>query len=135
MVRRPASTLTAMNGKPVQTTRAVASAYAGSAAFVQEKPAQCAPPPSQCGSLVSNQSTTPPSGVASQTKITLADTAGVAQARIDTEDTNAAILRPSLLSSRPTRVPTMSVSGTMAAADSTLSRSDSQNSGSCRICA
>jgi hypothetical protein len=28
--------------------------------------------PSECGSLVRNQSTTPPSGVASQTKITLA---------------------------------------------------------------
>jgi len=83
--------------------------------------------------LVRNQSTTPPSGVASQTKITLADTAGVAQARTDTEDTNAAILGPSLLSSKPTRVPTMSVSGTMTAAARTLIRSDSQNSGSCRI--
>src|SRR5580693_8371940 len=134
MVRSPASTVTAMNGKPSQTTTAVASVYAGSAAFVQENPAQCAPPPSQDGTLVKNQSTTPPSGVASQTKIMLADTAGVAQARTDTEDTNAAILRPSRLSSRPTRVPTTSVSGTMTAADSTLSRSDSQNSGSCRIC-
>ncbi len=84
--------------------------------------------------MVRNQSTTPPSGVASQTKITLADTAGVAQARTETEDTKAAILRPRRLSSTPTRVPTMSVSGTMATADSTLSRSDSQNSGSCRTC-
>ena len=72
--------------------------------------------------------------MASQTKITLADTAGVAQARTDTEDTNAAILRPRWLSSNPTRVPTISVSGTMTAAEITESRSDSQNSGSCRMC-
>ncbi len=77
---------------------------------------------------------TPPSGLASQAKITLADTAGVAQARTDTEDTNVAIRRPRRLSSRPTSVPTTSVSGTMTAAEITLSRSESQNSGSCRTC-
>ena len=70
------------------------------------------------GSLVKNQSTTPPSGVASQTKITLADTAGVAQARTDTEDTNAAILPPEVAEqqSRP-GCPTISVSGTMTTAE------------------
>src|SRR5581483_11582224 len=133
IVRSPASTLTATNGKPDQTTRIVISVYAGSAALVQLKAAQCAPPPSQDGHLDKNQSTTPPSGVASQTKTTLADTAGVAQASVATEDTNAAIRGPRRLSSNPTSVPTTSVSGTMTTAEIRLIRSDSQNSGSCRI--
>ncbi len=101
--------------------------------MVQLKLAQCAPPPSQCGSLLSVQSTTPPSGSASQTKMTLADTAGVAQASSAAPDTKVAIRRPSRFSSKPTRVPVSSVSGTTTAAKIRLIRSDSQNSGSDKI--
>src|SRR6185437_2083973 len=63
-------------------------------AFVQLKPAQCAPPPSQVGILARAQSTTPPSGSLSQMKMTLADTAGVAQASMAALDTKAAIFGP-----------------------------------------
>ncbi len=75
----------------------------------------------------------PPSGSASQTKMTLADTAGVAQASRAAPDTNVAIRRPSRFSSSPTRVPVSSVSGTTTAAKIRLIRSDSQNSGSDKI--
>ncbi len=97
------------------------------------KPAQCAPPPSHDGSFVSAQSTTPPSGLTSQAKITLADTAGVAQARIAEMDTNVRIFGPSRSSSSPTSVPTISVSGTTTSAKYRLILSDTQNSWSCRI--
>jgi hypothetical protein len=80
--------------------------------------------------LPSSQSATPPSGSNSQTKMTDADTAGIAQASRAEVDTNAAILGPSWFSSSPTRVPTMSVSGTTTAANTTLIRNDDQNSGS-----
>ena len=63
-------------------------------------------------------------------KMTLADTAGVAQASMAVLDTNADIFGPSRFSSRPTRVPVSSVSGTTTAAKIRLIRSDSQNSGS-----
>ena len=65
--------------------------------------------------------------------MTLADTAGVAQASMAVLDTNAAIFGPSRFSSSPTRVPVSSVSGTTTAAKIRLIRSDSQNSGSDRI--
>ncbi len=65
--------------------------------------------------------------------MTLADTAGVAQASMTALDTNADIFRPRRLSSRPTRVPVSRVSGTTTAAKIRLIRSDSQNSGSARV--
>jgi hypothetical protein len=74
-----------------------------------------------------------PSGSASQTKMTLADTAGVAQASSAAPDTKVAIRRPSLLSSKPISVPVTRVSGTTTTANSRLIRSDSQNSGSDKI--
>jgi hypothetical protein len=63
-------------------------------------------------------------------KMTLADTAGVAQASMAALDTNVAIFDPRRLRSSPTRVPVSSVSGTTTAAKMRLIRSDSQNSGS-----
>ena len=83
--------------------------------------------------MASAQSTTPPSGSTSQAKITLADTAGVAQASSADTDTNVRIFGPSRTSSSPTSVPTISVSGTTTSAKYTLVFSDFQNSGSCRI--
>ena len=65
--------------------------------------------------------------------MTLADTAGVAQASSAAPDTKVAIRRPSRFSSKPTRVPVSSVSGTTTAAKIRLIRSDSQNSGSDKI--
>ena len=62
--------------------------------------------------------------------MTLADTAGVAQASMAVLDTNVDILRPRRFRSSPTRVPVSSVSGTTTAAKMRLIRSDSQNSGS-----
>src|SRR6201999_2540750 len=86
--------------------------------------AQCAPPPSQDGILARAQSTTPPSGSLSQMKMTLADTAGVAQASMAALDTNAAIFGPRRFSR---------VRGTTTAAKIKLIRSDSQNSGSAKM--
>ena len=63
-------------------------------------------------------------------KMTLADTAGVAQASMAALDTNAAIFGPRRFSSSPTSVPVSRVSGTTTAAKIRLIRSDSQNSGS-----
>ena len=64
--------------------------------------------------------------------MTDADTACIAQASRAAVETKAAILRPRRFSSSPTRVPTVSVSGTTTAANSTLIRKDDQNSGSDR---
>lgn len=63
----------------------------------------------------------------------LAETGGMAQATSAAVLTKAAILRPSRFSSRPTSVPTRRVSGTATAANSTVVRSDSQNSGSAKV--
>ena len=63
-------------------------------------------------------------------KMTLADTAGVAQASMAALDTNAAIFGPRRFSSSPTSVRSSRVSGTTTAAKIRLIRSDSQNSGS-----
>src|SRR5229473_174530 len=127
----PASTVTAMNGNDCHTTSSVATVYAGTAPFVaQLNCAQCWPPPSQCGSRASAQLTIPPSGLKNQTKITDADTAGMAQASSAAPLTNAAIRRPSRCNSSPTRVPVIMVSVTTTAAKITVVRSDSQNSGS-----
>src|SRR2546425_8117632 len=130
MVLSPASTLTAMNGKPCQTRSSVSNVYAGSAAVVQLNPAELVLPTSQSGRLLSAQSTTPPSGENSQKKMTLADTTGVAQASSAAVLTKAAILRPSRFRSSPTSVPAVSVRNTTTAAKIKLMRSDSQNSGS-----
>src|SRR6266700_1471056 len=122
MVFRPASTDTAMNGNACHITSSVITVYAGSGALVQLNPDHRAPPPSHAGTLPSSQSATPPSGSNSQTKMTDADTAGIAQASSAEVDTKAAIFGPSRLSSNPTRVPTTSVSGTTTAANTTLIR-------------
>src|SRR5579875_2298958 len=134
MVFSPASTVTAMNGKLIQTTSAVSTVYAGRAPLVvQLNPAQWAPPPSQPGSLLSVQSTIPPSGLNSQKNTTEALTTGVAQASSAAVLTNVAILRPRWCRSRPTSVPTTRVSTTTTIANTTVIRSASQNSESVRM--
>src|ERR1700730_10686155 len=63
----PASVVTAMNGNACQTTSTVSTVYACSApVVVQLNPDQLVLPTSQCGSLLSVQSTSPPSGLNSQ---------------------------------------------------------------------
>jgi hypothetical protein len=57
----------------------------------------------------------------------------VAQASSAAPATNADIFFPSRFSSRPTPVPVISVSGTTTAANRTVVRTDSQNSGSVRV--